>query len=240
LAPTVGIAATGFCYPGGILQVFIDKISKFRGCQGQQSDRFKQNLSSTSTIIYIVKIFKASPSGIIEFIEISGPRDKSRKSIGRQHRFAVWSDPSKTFIRVSDSSDLQERDLKFTMETDPSNHLCEAARKISRRDYYRTEAAVPYRIEFQESNHLLYHIQITCAQNSDFSTDSDRPSRESARHPSKIGSSNFRQASANWKSHFTWSKRKKKSRKENQHLAGQINLVDRRTSKTRLNIKDYR
>jgi hypothetical protein len=29
LAPTVGIAATGFCYPGGILQVFIDKISKF-------------------------------------------------------------------------------------------------------------------------------------------------------------------------------------------------------------------
>jgi hypothetical protein len=25
----VGIAATGFCYPGGILQAFIDKISKF-------------------------------------------------------------------------------------------------------------------------------------------------------------------------------------------------------------------
>jgi hypothetical protein len=29
LAPTVGIVATGFCYPGGILQAFIDKISKF-------------------------------------------------------------------------------------------------------------------------------------------------------------------------------------------------------------------
>jgi hypothetical protein len=29
LAPTVGIAATGFCYPGGILQAFVDKISKF-------------------------------------------------------------------------------------------------------------------------------------------------------------------------------------------------------------------
>jgi hypothetical protein len=29
LAPTVGIAATGFCYPGGILQAFIDKINKF-------------------------------------------------------------------------------------------------------------------------------------------------------------------------------------------------------------------
>jgi hypothetical protein len=25
----MGIAATGFCYPGGILQAFIDKISKF-------------------------------------------------------------------------------------------------------------------------------------------------------------------------------------------------------------------
>jgi hypothetical protein len=40
LAPTVGIVVTRFCYPGGILQVFIDKISKFRGCQEQQSDRF--------------------------------------------------------------------------------------------------------------------------------------------------------------------------------------------------------
>jgi hypothetical protein len=39
LAPTVGIAATGFCYPGGILQVFIDKISKFYGCRQQQRDR---------------------------------------------------------------------------------------------------------------------------------------------------------------------------------------------------------
>jgi hypothetical protein len=53
LAPTVGIAATRFCYPGGILQVFIDKISKFRGYQEQQSDRFSRihhqhQLSSTS------------------------------------------------------------------------------------------------------------------------------------------------------------------------------------------------
>jgi hypothetical protein len=70
LAPTVGSAATGFCYPGGILQafidkiskffidkirkLFIDKISKFRGCQEQQSDRFNKirhqhQLSSTSS-----------------------------------------------------------------------------------------------------------------------------------------------------------------------------------------------
>jgi hypothetical protein len=113
-APTVGIAATGFCYPGGILQVFIDKISKFfidkinkffidkiskffidkiskfRGCQGQQSDRFKQNSSSTSTIIYIVKIFKASPSGIVEFVQIGGPRDKSRKSISSSQIASQW------------------------------------------------------------------------------------------------------------------------------------------------------
>jgi hypothetical protein len=35
----MGIAATGFCYPGGILQVFIDKISKFYDCRQQQRDR---------------------------------------------------------------------------------------------------------------------------------------------------------------------------------------------------------
>jgi hypothetical protein len=70
LAPTVGIAATGFCYPGGILQafidkiskffidkirkVFIDKISKFCGSRQQQPDRFNRiyhqhQLSSTSS-----------------------------------------------------------------------------------------------------------------------------------------------------------------------------------------------
>jgi hypothetical protein len=70
----------------------------------------------------------------------------------------------------------------------------QSARKISRLDYYRTEAAVPDRIESQESNRLLYHIQNTCARNSDFSTGSGLLSRESMRHPSKIGSSNFRQA----------------------------------------------
>jgi hypothetical protein len=36
LAPTVGIAATGFCYPGGILQLFIDKINKFCDCSSSQ------------------------------------------------------------------------------------------------------------------------------------------------------------------------------------------------------------
>jgi hypothetical protein len=34
LAPTVGIAATGFCHPDGILQVFRQqRISKFYGCR---------------------------------------------------------------------------------------------------------------------------------------------------------------------------------------------------------------
>jgi hypothetical protein len=34
----MGIAATGFCYPGGILQAFSDKIIKFRGCRQKQQD----------------------------------------------------------------------------------------------------------------------------------------------------------------------------------------------------------
>jgi hypothetical protein len=65
LAPTVGIAATGFCYPGGILQVFIDKISKFRDCQEQQSNRY------IVYIVYIIKIFNASPSRIVYIVNIS-------------------------------------------------------------------------------------------------------------------------------------------------------------------------
>jgi hypothetical protein len=36
LAPTVGNATTGFRYPGGIFQLFIDKISKICGCRQQQ------------------------------------------------------------------------------------------------------------------------------------------------------------------------------------------------------------
>jgi hypothetical protein len=43
LAPTVGIAATGFCYPGGILQIFIDKISKFCGCPTAADRLFQQD-----------------------------------------------------------------------------------------------------------------------------------------------------------------------------------------------------
>jgi hypothetical protein len=47
LAPAVGIAATGFCYPGGILQ--LDKIDKFCGCrQQQQLDR----ISASQIFVY--------------------------------------------------------------------------------------------------------------------------------------------------------------------------------------------
>jgi hypothetical protein len=50
LAPTVGIAATGFCYPGGILQVFINEINKFYDCrQQQQPDRISLDQSSSTT-----------------------------------------------------------------------------------------------------------------------------------------------------------------------------------------------
>jgi hypothetical protein len=48
LAPTMGIATTGFCYPGRILQVFIDKISKFFGYQEQPSIQFRSTSSSKS------------------------------------------------------------------------------------------------------------------------------------------------------------------------------------------------
>jgi hypothetical protein len=37
----MGIAATGFCYLGGILQLSIDKISKIYGCRQQQPDRIR-------------------------------------------------------------------------------------------------------------------------------------------------------------------------------------------------------
>jgi hypothetical protein len=72
LAPTVGIAATGFCYPGGILQIFLSTRS--------------------ANFFYIIKIFNASPSKIVEFIQIDGPRDESRKSIRMKHRFNDSSD----------------------------------------------------------------------------------------------------------------------------------------------------
>jgi hypothetical protein len=77
LAPIVGIAATGFCYPGGILQAFIDKIrklfidkiskffidkiNKFCGCRQQSDpDRFSSDHRRpfTSTISeYIAILF---------------------------------------------------------------------------------------------------------------------------------------------------------------------------------------
>jgi hypothetical protein len=96
LAPTVGITATRFCYPGGILQLFHRryqqifsassrstthtaedswskdteqyeeiKIKKFCGCRQQHPDYFNRShlvessssTRSTSTILYIIKIF---------------------------------------------------------------------------------------------------------------------------------------------------------------------------------------
>jgi hypothetical protein len=97
LAPTVGIAATGFCYPGGILQIFHRQDQQIFHRQDQETFHrqdqqisrlpraavrlLQQNSSSTSVIIYIVKIFKTSSSRIVEFVQVDGLRDKSRKSI---------------------------------------------------------------------------------------------------------------------------------------------------------------
>jgi hypothetical protein len=97
----VGIAATGFCYPGGILQVFIDKISKFFidkinkfcGCR-QQSDRFSsdhrdhphQQSASTSS-------YYSSPDRRLPSLQIAGisnpvqvPRRKRQATEANLHR----------------------------------------------------------------------------------------------------------------------------------------------------------
>jgi hypothetical protein len=76
LAPTVGIAATGFCYLGGILQIFIDKISKISRLPRAAVRLIQQDLSSTSAIVCIVKIFTASSSRIVNFVQIDGSLDK--------------------------------------------------------------------------------------------------------------------------------------------------------------------
>jgi hypothetical protein len=65
LAPTVGIAATGFCYPGGILQLSIGDISKFfLHRQDQQISRLPtaaakslQQILAGSNMIIIDKVF---------------------------------------------------------------------------------------------------------------------------------------------------------------------------------------
>jgi hypothetical protein len=69
----VGIAATGFCYPGGILQIFSSTRSAILQLPTTEAVRsIQQNVSSTSAIVYIVKIFTASPSRIINFVQVDG------------------------------------------------------------------------------------------------------------------------------------------------------------------------
>jgi hypothetical protein len=46
---------TIFCYPGGILQVFIDKINKFCGYEQQPDGSI--NLQQASKLIFIGKVF---------------------------------------------------------------------------------------------------------------------------------------------------------------------------------------
>jgi hypothetical protein len=77
LALTVGIAVTGFCYPGGILQLFLStRSANFSTADSskQQPDHIK------STIIYIIKIFNALPSRIAEFVQIDELRNEKPKS----------------------------------------------------------------------------------------------------------------------------------------------------------------
>jgi hypothetical protein len=116
LAPTVGIAATGFCHPGGILHLFHRQDQQILRLQ-QQPDCFKRShligssssAKSTSTIVYSIKIFNASPSGIVEFIQIQGPQDKSGKSMRMQHRFDDSSNQDITSPGRFSSGDSSER-----------------------------------------------------------------------------------------------------------------------------------
>jgi hypothetical protein len=84
LAPTVGIAATGFCYPGGILQLFHrqdqqilrlpDNSSQIVSTDRISSDHLHwHQLSSTSS-----RSFKASLSRITKFVQIDESQDKSK------------------------------------------------------------------------------------------------------------------------------------------------------------------
>jgi hypothetical protein len=60
----MGIAATGFCHPGGILQFFHLEDQQILWLPLAAVKSLQQNSSPTSTIIYIVKIFTASSSRI--------------------------------------------------------------------------------------------------------------------------------------------------------------------------------
>jgi hypothetical protein len=87
LAPTVGSAATGFCYPGGILQLFHRQDPSSFHRQDQQiwrlpraAARSLQQIQTGSFIVIIRKIF-------IDLLDYAGATDssalrKSAKSFG--------------------------------------------------------------------------------------------------------------------------------------------------------------
>jgi hypothetical protein len=88
LAPTVGIAATGFCYPGGILQIF----SSTRSTNFTAADNRSSQIDSTEFIINISyhqhqlsstssRSSNASPSRIVEFGQIDGSQNNSSRII---------------------------------------------------------------------------------------------------------------------------------------------------------------
>jgi hypothetical protein len=98
LAPTVGIAATGFCYPGGILQLF------------HRQDQQILWLPTEAAISFLAGSSASTPSN-----------SSSNITFARSDMWYSWSNP-KEFRCVSDSSDQQEQDFKFPTEIDPSNH----------------------------------------------------------------------------------------------------------------------
>jgi hypothetical protein len=106
LAPTVGIAATGFCYPGGILQLFLST----------RSANFMAADSSQIASRWIISFNAFNFISNATFVEYD--------------LWCSWSNPKE--FSVSNLSDPQEQDLKFPTKSDLSNHLPDAARKIFR------------------------------------------------------------------------------------------------------------
>jgi hypothetical protein len=159
LTPIVGSAATGFCYLGGILQLFHRQDQQILRLPTASARSFQQNSPSTSTIIYSIKIFNASPSRIVEFVQIGGSPDNFSRQASSwllQHTTSHLSTPKKYLgdqeqstrprslghtsdhrVTAAQKFNLQEYGLVLSTvfvsaaQDDPSNHLQEVQQNVS-------------------------------------------------------------------------------------------------------------
>jgi hypothetical protein len=118
LAPTVGIATTGFCYPGGILQVFIDKISKFCSCQQQRnqiSDKKNRSqhhhLQITSRRIIFFGAIASACIGFIGQLEYLEAIKENKNTLNSSFVIDWFRDPRKkpTSVKLKESPRYREK-----------------------------------------------------------------------------------------------------------------------------------